>query len=98
MDYTPDSGENYYVPQPSKEYQEQQQQEKDLNAASIQVVLKFIEDLELELSKAKTIEGIEVGGGISTDAQLLAKEYIARWAESKLGAYRSKYQSFLESN
>jgi ketopantoate hydroxymethyltransferase len=97
MDIAPDTSEEYYVPVAPDEQLEAVEQEIALNQASMNVVEKLLADFDTFISHAKSIDGVVVGKGVATDAQILAKQAIVDWCEARKSELSSRYNAAKES-
>lgn len=89
----PDSGENFYSPAPSPEQQQANEKEAEELDRDLPVIRELIDDFDKFVQEARSIMGITVGNGVDTDAQLLAKQIVERWAVEKRNKYVAKYRS-----
>ena len=96
MDIAPDTSDSYYVPTPPVEQVQEEQRQLALNQASMDVVKELIDKFDSFIAHARSVDGIVIGQGVHTDAQILAKQNIAEWCESRKAELESKYKSALE--
>jgi len=96
MDVAPDTSDSYYVPSTPVAQIQEEVRELELNQASFAVVKELLEKFDTFIAHAKSVEGLVVGGGVDTDAQILAKQAILDWCNARKAELESKYNSVLE--
>lgn len=89
MDYPSTEGSDFYSPEAPKDQVAEQQQAKEATISALPIIEELINDFEEMVDFGKSIEGIKIGGGINTDAQILAKGHILAFAKEKLTHYQT---------
>lgn len=87
MDYAPTDGETFYSPKPPEDQVAEEQRAIDITLSALPFLDEVIADYQEAYDTAITIKGVEIGGGINTDAQILAKSQIAAFAKDRLDKY-----------
>lgn len=91
FDIAPENGENFYSPAPEPEQVAKEKERLETISADSPALLSLIADLKLLKAGAESITGLEVGGDApSLEAQILAKQIIARWCDIQLNDYESQ--------
>jgi len=87
----------YYTPTPPDAQVKLRNKKLEETAKSLPVIQDLLDDLDVLIASANSLDGLVVGGKVPIEVQIMAKKELIKFARKERSTIEAKYKNFIKA-